>query len=390
MTAPPTYGPPRSPDELDAFARIAAESFAIPLEEERRYVERNGAGRLRLLRAGDAPIAGLALLEDLGQWYGGRRVDCVGIAAVAVDPRQRGRGAGTTLLRAAVRELHAAGTPLALLYPATQPLYRRAGFERAGARWRVRVAPAALDLRDRALPLRRIAPADRAALPEVRAASQGGTGGGLDRNALLWDRILADADVDAVAIGPDGAIEGFLAGRLDRRDEAVTLHLRDLVARTPAAATRLLTFLADHRHQVGEVVWHGAPDDPLLALPREQQARVELGQVWMLRVVDVEGALRARGYPAGLTASLHLEVFDEVIEANRGRFVLEVDDGRASVRRGGEGRLRVHVRGLAPLYSGWMTPDALACTGLLEGPPPDRSLAAALFAGRAPAMADFF
>lgn len=393
MASQLAYGPAQ-PAERDALARILAESFAMPEEDEERWLaERVGTPNVRVLRDGAAVVAGLAILPGFGQYFGGRRVPCAGIAGVGTDPRVRGKGAATVLVRAAVQELHRTGVPLAALYPATQPLYRRAGFEQAGGRWTIRAAPAALDLKDRTLPLREVGPADLPALAEVHREVLRGGSGGMDRSDYLWDRVFAPgghATRGTGVVGAGGALEGYVFARSAREGDVADLRVSDLVARTPAAATRLLTFLADHRTIIRDVVWFGAAADPLLALVREQQARVTLKTVWMLRIVDVPAALASRGYAQGLSGELHLEVFDEVIPENRGRFLLEVGGGTGRVRPGGEGRLKVHVRGLASLYSGWLAPDALALTGLLEGDAAERQRAAALFAGPQPAMTDMF
>ena len=205
MASQPNYGSASSPEEIDSYARIAAESFAVPVDEERRYVALNGSQNLRLLRDGETVVAGLAVLQGMAQYYGGRRVPCAGVAAVATDARVRGAGVGTTLMRALVRELHAAGTPLAALYPATQPLYRRAGFEQAGGRWEIRVAPGMLDLRDRSLPLRAVGEADLPALKELHAANLRIGSGGMERNAFLWSRALkpgGEPSYGTAVVGP--------------------------------------------------------------------------------------------------------------------------------------------------------------------------------------------
>lgn len=393
MASQLAYGTAQSA-ERDALARILAESFAMPEDDEIRWLaERVGTANVRVLRDGATVVAGLAILPDFGQYFGGRRVPCAGIAGVGTDPRVRGRGAATVLMRAAMQELHRAGVPVATLYPATQPLYRRAGFEQAGGRWEIRAAPAILDQKDRTLPLRKVGPADRPALAEVHREVLRGGSGGMDRPDYLWDRVFAPGGQTTTGtgvVGADGALEGYVIARNAREGEAADLRLTDFVARTPAAATRLLTFLADHRTVIRDVVWYGGAASPMLALVREQQARVTLKTVWMLRIVDVPGALASRGYAPGLSGELHLEVFDEVIPENRGRFLLEVDGGVGRVRPGGEGRLKLHVRGLAALYSGWLAPDALALTGLLEGDAADRIRAAAIFAGPQPSMSDMF
>ena len=85
-----------------------------------------------------------------------------------------------------------------------------------------------------------------------------------------------------------------------------------------------------------------------------------------------------------------MEVRDELLPENHGRFVLEVVGGEASVRRGGEGRLALDVRALAPLYTGHLTAQDLRSVGLLDAEDRDVGLAIALFAGGAPWMIDHF
>ncbi|WP_372240400.1 sterol carrier protein domain-containing protein [Corallococcus sp. CA049B] len=73
-----------------------------------------------------------------------------------------------------------------------------------------------------------------------------------------------------------------------------------------------------------------------------------------------------------------------------GRFVLEVEGGTARVRPGGEGRLKLHVRALAPLYTGFLTPRALQLAGMLTGDDASLDAASALFSGPAPSLRDMF
>ena len=64
-----------------------------------------------------------------------------GVAGVAVPPEARSRGAARELMRRCVVELRERGIPLSALYPATQWLYRGAGYEQAGVYPEVKVNP---------------------------------------------------------------------------------------------------------------------------------------------------------------------------------------------------------------------------------------------------------
>ena len=111
---------------------------------------------------------------------------------------------------------------------------------------------------------------------------------------------------------------------------------------------------------------------------------------WMLRIIDVRRALGERGYAPTHESELHLRVRDDLLPANDGAFVLRVSGGKGEVESGGDGRLQIDVRGLAPLYSGYASAHELISTGYIEGAEADLGLADAVFAGPAPWMADFF
>ncbi|MFY0580434.1 sterol carrier protein domain-containing protein [Cystobacter fuscus] len=81
---------------------------------------------------------------------------------------------------------------------------------------------------------------------------------------------------------------------------------------------------------------------------------------------------------------------DDLFPENQGRFVLEVEEGEAQVRPGGEGDLKLHVRALAALYSGFLSPSALQLAGVLEADDATLRTAEALFSGSPPSMPDMF
>jgi len=89
-------------------------------------------------------------------------------------------------------------------------------------------------------------------------------------------------------------------------------------------------------------------------------------------------------------AELHFDVRDEVIAANNGRVILHLENGRPTVKPGGKGRIELDVRGLAMLYTGFLSAESLFATGRLKAEKNDLARASAVFAGQAPSMPDMF
>ncbi|MGF1673227.1 MAG: sterol carrier protein domain-containing protein [Rivularia sp. (in: cyanobacteria)] len=110
----------------------------------------------------------------------------------------------------------------------------------------------------------------------------------------------------------------------------------------------------------------------------------------MLRIINVEKALSTRGYLSGIERELHLEITDDLIVENNGKFILSVSKGSGNVVKGGKGELKLDIGGLAPLYTGLFTPQQLQLAGKLNGTQAALSIATEIFTGSSPWMADFF
>lgn len=393
------YGPPRDDAERKAFAAMTSRAFALPPEDGPKILERAGRGNIRLVRESEKPAGGLVVIP-MGQWFGGKRVSMTGIAAVAVEPQLRGHGVAKRLLGGMLNELHSQGVALSCLYPATQPLYRGVGYEQAGGRWEVRAPCRALTSSSRklseearAMPIVRL---DRGDDPRIRATYRAvaqRTPGWLDRDEFMWSRVpeWRGEAREGYAVLSGQEIAGYLFMSTRRLENGHhNLILSDLVAADARAARRLLLFLSDHRSLCDEVVWFGGPADSIVTELVEQSFTLKLMYYWMLRMVDVRHALEQRGYSPALQGELHLEVHDPLIAANNTRFLLHLENGRATVKQGGKGRIVLDVRALSALYSGFLSAESLNAAGMLNAPPRDLAIASSFFAGQAPCMPDMF
>jgi predicted acetyltransferase len=393
-------GRPADEKEIHALADIAVGAFAAPPERMREWLAGLGPDVVRVYRRRGEVIGGL-VLHPAGQWFGGHCVPMTGVALVCVAPQHRAVGIASKLMREALQEMRDGGIALSTLYAATVPLYRRAGYEAAGGRYEITLPVAAIGLRDRELPLRQAGLDAWPALDDAYRRRVARENGPLDQQAPGWRRALRAGLSPqhpmplTYAVWNGRRVEGYVRYPVKRDDR--TLRLIDLVATTPRAGRRLLTFLADHRTSIESVIWCGAPTDPTLLLLPEHAYRVRLASPWMMRVVDVPRALEARGYAPGVEASIDLHIADDMFASNRGLFVLEVSGGHGIVRsrgrapaRRGQASAKLDVRGLAALYSAHLSADQLAMTTYLEAAPAGVDALRAIFAGPTPWMADAF
>lgn len=395
MTQTFEYSPLSKPRDREHLTQILSRCFGVSASGWETYFVRVGPENFRILRRADEVAGGLAIYF-MGQWFGGQSVPMAGIAAVSVAPELRGAGVAFELMARTLRELQETGIPLSSLYASTQRLYRRVGYEQAGSRCKFTMPTRAIGIEDRVLSVRPLDPTRHEVFHDLYRAQAKRGSGHLDRSRAIWERMAnpreGEKAIYAYLVGKekDAVPEGYVVFTQPENNGGYDLLVRDLVALSPGAARRIVTFFADHRSLAREVTWYGPPTDPLTCLLPEQEARIKHVERWMMRIVDVSKALAMRGYPAGLETELHLEVGDDLLPGNQGRIVLSVANGRGEVTPGGRGELKFEVGGLAPLYSGFLTPLELASVGLLAGSPEALAAAALVFAGPEPWMADYF
>jgi predicted acetyltransferase len=383
------------PAEHDEILAVLGQSLGFPLERARDWLRHLGADRLRVARA-STRVAGVYGVIPMGMWFGGRAVSTGGVTAVAVSPEDRSRGVGSLMMRHSLAAMRRDGHALAALFPATFPIYRRAGYETAGTRIAYRLHLRQLEIAGgEPLSVERFGPAHEAAVHACYERRARATAGNLARTPFLWSRVVApiNANVHAYVIAGD-EVEGFVA--FSQKDIAVNpryeLTVRDLIALTPRAGRRILHLLADHRSMADHAIVYAAPGEPLLQLVGEEPAQVADQLRWMVRVLDVPAALAARGYGACVRGEVVLDVRDDLVPENHGAFALAVEGGRAEVRRitGAARAVAIDVRALAALYTGYLSAEALVARGGISGEPDDLARLSSLFAGPAPWMPEIF
>jgi GNAT superfamily N-acetyltransferase len=385
------------PDDLAALSDLRALAFGGPRRELTPALLTVPAERTVAAYDGSRLVGTVAVL-DFVQWFGGRAVPCGGVAGVTIAPDRRGSGLARALLGEATARMRRGGKVISSLYPTTAALYRSLGWEIAGW-WAKRAVPVG----DLPRPSGEVTwePVDHTdpTLGEVHATCATGRDGWVVPPSGWWEasgrrrhddptpswswlgrrdgapvamavygyttsqRALYDLDVAAVA-GTDGPALGdalaFLGVNGTTADRVITTLPERLVAAHVVEASR---------------------------------TRATFDWPWMLRIVDLPGAVAARGWPAGVSGEVHLDVSGPTVDdpdGATGPWVLRIADGVATCEPGGDATVRVGTGTLGALYAGGADPVALAFDGAIEGADDETlSLMGAAFAG-APTLPFFF
>lgn len=383
------------PDDLDQVADLGAHSFGGPRPEltvETRAVPPEDTHAAYV----GTRLVGTAAVNHWPQWFGGRAVPCGGVAGVMVAPDQRGTGLARRLLAATAAAMREREAVVSALFPTTASLYRSVGYEVAGW-W----AQRAVSVRDLPVPSGAVTwgpvePSDPA-LPEVFAACATGRDGWFAPPPLWWSA-RAHRQAQATSWTWLGRRDDEPVAAVSYQHAKADRGLYDLDASIVAgvdgpALADALAFLGANG-TTGDRARTTLPG-ALLARHVPQASRIPTLEdwPWMLRLLDLPGAMAARGWPAGLELEVDLRVAPPTHvpdDPTGGDWTLRVADGAATCEPGGAGTVEVAVTDLAALYSGHLDPAQLVAEGRLTGATPDQvSGLRAAFAG-SPSLPIFF
>jgi len=239
---------------------------------------------------------------------------------------------------------------------------------------------------------------ERGAIEAMRRAHLGRWDGPLDRPdwflSVEWDPGEAETPRFEYGWYEGDRLTGYVRYEAERRAGGwIRLRVQEFIWTTLDALRGLLGFLGGQESQSSDVVFvHSALADvsPLLWLLREPHRNLEVQGFlcWMQRIVNVEAAMTARGWPARAGGRVELEVTDPVTGVER--MVVEVEAGSARVTPGGSGAIRCATGTLSAWYSTALRAQDAVRLGLLEGGADAVAEMDGLVAGGLPWMPDFF
>ena len=385
-------------DDQRRFAEVDAESFAGHAADNMRWLaaaEPHAALRLACL---EGDVVGGYLLLPVGQFFGGKPVPAQAVTAVAVHPAWRRRGVAGAFMRDCV----------AVAREQRRLRSRRCTRQRSGSTG-AGVGKSALRrsgrrsgrLHSAGCPARGGCGAnpDRGDIEAMRRAHLGQWDGPLDRPdwflSVEWDPGGAETPRFEYGWYEGDRLTGYVRYESERQAGGwIRLRVQEFIWTTLDALRRLVRIprRAGVAEQRGGVRALGARRRIAAAVAARRSRTVTSNSpdflCWMQRIVDVDAAMTARGWPSRAAGRVELEVTDPVTGVER--LVLEVESGSARVRRGGSGAVRCGIGALSAWYSSALRAQDAVRLGLLEGDASAVSAMDGLIAGGLPWMPDFF
>ena len=360
-------------EDLGPLARMGMLAFGGSVADWEKYYTEHPWVELDLVyvleEGGEARASATVL--PLEVFVGGRPAPMGGIAAVYAHPAYRRRGYAGELMRAVVRVMRERGMHLSMLWPFAHVFYRAYGWELAGEALAYTLKPTDLPTSPEQRGVRAFREEDLPRMIGLFQKEAAEHSCCVRRGEGRWRQVLAREDWWAAVYEREGGIEGYILYRMsdwrEDREPPRTLAVHELVWRTRQAGEALISFLAAQDPLVFEIKHHTPRGEPLHPYLRSSYVKAEIEPEFMLRLVDVEGALNLLDRTPD--EPLVLEVSDDAIKENAGSYTV----GSGEVVRGveAEERVTLDVRQLAQLYAGYLPARQLARHGLVEPASPE-------------------
>ena len=364
------------------------------------WLRASGLDNLRLWRDHQGCVNGTVLRIEMAQYFGGRSVPMVGIAGVSVAPETRGEGVATEMMKACVRELHAEGWPISALYPSTQPLYRKVGYEQVSHRFMISVPIGRLSTNISHIKGWTVRPLDDrefGAVQKIYGQFASAWPGMLDRSEYCWTRLRKWRGQEYRGFGafsPGGELCGYLYMAQTRKPETgrFDVAISDIGWIDQDAARRLLMFIADFTTMGDDCVFQGGVSHPLCNYIHHNIYQMRLRDPWMLRIIDVRKAIESRGYSQGLDLCSTIKVVDDIVPQNCRVWQIRIADGKGrAVQTGEVGAVcEIDICTFAQIWSGYLSVQQAVALERVNGDPAQLFQLAPAFAGPTPWMTDFF
>ncbi|ARF83274.1 enhanced intracellular survival protein Eis [Kitasatospora aureofaciens] len=284
------------------------------------------------LRAGRVVAGGLGLLTN--QFFGGAAVPSACLAAGSVAPEERGSRLATSMVRERLRPLRERGAVISTISTVSNGYARHMGWEAPVPvfGWAVSADDLKRSFATGNLDIEHGLTKDALDLQQELARQWNGP---VQRPDWWSTWTTAKNALTAYRFSRAGApAAGWLSFTTKRSDRhGIDLVVHDFWASDPDCAASMLAFLGRHNSRAETVQFRrGAlpPYPVLLHHLHRHRVTADAWHPWMLRVLDLQGAVRLRGWPADLDLEIPVEIGDERPGSSH-RYLLRLCAGSADI-----------------------------------------------------------
>ncbi len=389
-----------SAEDAEAARRLGFEAFGVPSTPPTEPARIDQPGRTTFgVFLGDELVA-KATDRAYDSYFGGAAVPTSGIAGVTVAAESRGHGALAPLFHVLLQSARDRGAVVSGLFPTAPRIYRRFGYEVVTDLETIEVPTRDLGSipRPATVRTRRAVVADFDAVRAVYDAWAAEQNGPLSRRGVSFPATAGEF-VDSftgvtVALDEAGEVCGYASWERGQEfGEDAVIAVSDLLATGADGYRALLATVGSFSSVTARTTLRtSGPDLVRLFLPTAHWRRT-VTLPYMVKVLDVPGAIRLRRYPPGLTAELTFRLAGDFLAENDATYRITVASGRAEgvVVDGNDSERVLTPHGLAMLYAGAQSSANLRAAGHLHGGEVAHDLDwDAAFGGRQAHIRDFY
>ena len=345
------------------------------------------------LRGGRVVAGGVGLLVP--QFFGGRPVPSACMASGCVAPEERGKHLAVHMLTERIRPLQEQGAVLATLWTTSTGYAHRESWE---APTQVFTWSVPTDELKRSFDAADFETTHGASPPtRLLQCELAARWNGPLLRPEWWDRWKQDKHgltsyrFNRPGEPPTGLLSLAFGPHLT---EGTRVIVHDFWADNGRVAAAMFAFLGRHNSRIRTVEFQrtGLPPHPLLLhnLHRAGSAVAQLWHPWMLRVLDLKGAVRLRGWPPELDITIPLQVGSESGEPPE-RFTLRIVSGEGELAPTTcEERVQMTGRQFAVWYAGGYRTITAATMAGICGDTSDLAMLILATADREPWLPDHF
>ena len=364
-------------EEVPAYNRLASICFNYTQTIDKINDASMDDAKLQEMRGAfdeTGRLVGGMIQIEMDARFEGKDCKLLGIGGVVTDPAERRHGAIRKLFEEGLPRLREKGFVFSALYPFSHEFYRKFGYE-----WAIRQRTAEFEtcclrknLRN-AGSIRRVLPGeDDQGMKRVYEAYIREKNLSVVRDEEYWKNLREgtpweDLKHAYVLMDEAGEPMAYWIGATLKAGHSATLEIKDMAYTRPEGLEAIFAML--RRMNEFARIKLMVPQDVemrfLLADPYNIEERMGCGG--MVRVMDVQKALSLLPAPAE-TGKFAIEVTDEQIAANNGRFVVTADGESVSAVRDDSAvcDLRCGVGGLTAMVMGLMGFEQSVAMGLGE------------------------